>query len=328
MINVLSMKSVSNVDVTGYYMETIFVACSKVTQTRWFTWDKLPEKKDLIIVSTVVEALKLYLKGYSNIGVWIQGILPEESYLKHKSKFRTLVLSTIEKIVLKKACIVFVVTEEMILHYKNKYGLDISDKSLIMPCFNTLLDNDSFSNKERYNNNVFCYAGSLAPWQCFDEILQLYKKVEQVLDGCELRVFTRDTEKASEKCKRNIKNYQIKSCTNEELQKELKNTTYGFIVRDDIEVNRVATPTKISSYLGNGVIPIYTDSLRGFSTAAKGKSCVCRIDSIEDSNSIINYCIQVKDVAQIEKDIRSLYSDYFNREKYIAEISTAIRKIQ
>lgn len=41
-----------------------------------------------------------------------------------------------------------------------------------------------------------------------------------------------------------------------ELNKEYKESHYGFILREDLIVNRVACPTKLIEYLAMGIVPI------------------------------------------------------------------------
>ena len=327
MICVLSMKDVTNNDVTDFYMETIYMGCNSVEQTNWFTWDNLPPKDSQVIVSTIIEAIRLIIIGYKKVGLWIQGILPEESYLKHHSNVRKAVLELIEKYVLRRANILFIVSKEMEQHYRIKYNIDIAEKTVIMPCFNTMITEETFANRSRYGKHIFCYAGSLAPWQCFDDTIKLYAKLEKQFDDCELRVFTRETTEAERKCSGKLAHYSIKSCSNEELQDELRNVTFGFIIRSDIEVNRVATPTKISSYLGNGVIPIYTSCLKGFSEAARGKKCVCEMQSTKDWESLWEFINNMNEADEIEKAIKDIYFEYYNREKYIQDIKRAINRL-
>lgn len=327
MIRVLSMDSVSNMDVTSYYMHCIYEACSSVNKTRWFTFNEKAEKSDLLIVTTVIEALRLLLKGYKHIGIWIQGVLPEESFMKHESFFRKAILEIIERIALKKSCILFLVSEEMLNHYEKKYNINIKNKSVIMPCFNASLTNESFSHPERYKDLVFCYVGSLAPWQCFEETVSLFSKINDKYPNSKMTVFTHEIESAKKMCEYYNIRCSIKSCTNQELQDELKKVTYGFIIRDDTVVNNVATPTKISSYLANGVIPIYTSSLKSFCEAAKDLKSFIEINTTSDIDSLLYSIEHPSEYDEIVSDISKIYEEYYNKDYYLAIIAEKIREL-
>lgn len=48
------------------------------------------------------------------------------------------------------------------------------------------------------------------------------------------------------------------------MSEALADVKFGFVLRNDVPVNRVATPTKLSSYLSAGVIPVFSKYLKDF----------------------------------------------------------------
>lgn len=60
----------------------------------------------------------------------------------------------------------------------------------------------------------------------------------------------------------------------------LRDVKFGFVLRDDIAVNNVATPTKLSSYLSAGVIPIYSSALKDFYEKTKFMHCFVLVDDM------------------------------------------------
>lgn len=284
-----------NKSVTEHYIQIVESAINKLEIETIIT-EKLEqcldnEKCGAFVISPedVVRAKK---KGYSPVFVWVQGVVPEESYMRHHSLIRKWLLSFAEIYGLKHADVVFYISKAMEEHYKSKYGF-IAKESYIMPCFDTDFQLDSFYKENKYVNNEFLYAGSIQVWQCFEETLDLYRNIECKVTNASLRVLTKDKEAAEEMIKaRDIKNYSIDFVSHDQVNEELKQAKFGFSIRKDSIVNRVATPTKLSTYVANGVIPIYSTVLSDFaSVAANSTYCVCLSqDESFDITHIVSLC--------------------------------------
>lgn len=323
MYRIMSMNDVTNRDVTSYYMGIIHEGLKKSQAgAEWFSMEHPPSRKEVLVHPTVLDAHKMSVLGFRQYGVWIQGILPEESLMKHNSKLRYWLLSMLEKHALKRAKLLFVVSNEMVEHLQDKYNIDIRSKTFIIPCFNTDVSEASFSNPERYNQKIFTYVGSLSKWQCFDETLAVYAKLTRVLDGCELRVFTPSVNEAKARAKGIASNIYVDYLPDKQLQEEMRKVTFGFIVRDDSIVNRVATPTKISTYLANGVIPIYSSTLKSFSMRAREMKYAFALDNnLSNLDELIAFCNHPINIEALKQEITSVFTDYYNREKYVEEIA-------
>ena len=123
------------------------------------------KKADYLVTDSPVVAIRYIFKGFKNHVVWYQGVTPEESFMANNSRIRFFLLSKIEKWVLKRAKLVFFVSDAMREHYEKKYKLALSEKSMVMPCFNENgVKEDAFSN-EKYEKNTFVSVGSLHVWQ-------------------------------------------------------------------------------------------------------------------------------------------------------------------
>ena len=316
----------NNQVVTNMYLDTILKAMGKLgfDCRKKISINEINKQTDYIIVDECKVAFKYYLKGYKNIVVWIQGIVPEEALLKGYSKYRYYAYSFIERIVLKKAKFVFMVSDSMLRHYVQKYQLNISYKTYIMPCFNeNRIDKNSFNNPEKYVNNSFLYAGSLQEWQCFNETIEVYKKIEEKISNTELVVFTQDKVKAREIINSyHIKNYSVNYAPANELGEKIRNIKFGFVLRKDVEVNGVATPTKISNYISHGIIPIYSPCLKSFDDYnKKNNSIALQIDlnrMDEGVNRIVDF---INEKAISNKEMRDwslqVFNSYYNQQKYI-----------
>lgn len=132
-----------------------------------------------------------------------------------------------------------------------------------MPCFNQKLELSAF-NDEKYSKPTFVYAGNLAGWQCFSETIQLFKRIKEKIPEAELTIYTKEQEDAKQILRKYQVNATVKYVPYQQLNKELQQYKYGFIIREDIDVNNVATPTKMNSYMAVGIIPIYTNVVGAF----------------------------------------------------------------
>lgn len=314
----------SNKDVTDYYLSIIKEAFQEKYDVVFI--NKIKElitkpRNSIIITARISDFLLLDLIGFKKQLIWMQGVEPEESYLKHHNKIKFALLSLIEKYTLINSLGCFLVSKEMQTHLENKYRIHISEKSYIMPCFNCEYNDNSFLSSDKYYNNTFCYIGSLSVWQCFEQTILYYKKLENILPHTSLKILTPEIERAKILVKQyNIKNYTIQYVKNDEITEALKDVKYGFILRDNIIVNNVATPTKLSTYISNGVIPIYSTGLKPFNYFIhenKIQNVIC-----VDNKHVINetdFNSQV-DLDLIKKEYKFIFQNYYNRDKHVTAI--------
>lgn len=222
------------------------------------------------------------------------------------------------------------VSNEMKEHYEQKFGVSDDRMSFIMPCFNLELDKTSFT-EEKYIKPSFVYAGSLDSWQCFEKTLDTFSFVKRQIPDATLTLLTKETEKAKRIVeKRSLTDVTIKYVPKELVQTELQKYKYGFILREDVIVNRVATPTKLNSYLASGVIPIVSECLSDFINNTSGCKYICRIKNglspVQVADSIIAFDKCSIDKIEILKAYQIIFDDYYNSNKYINELSLMINK--
>lgn len=329
---VVENKSENDRSVTGTYMDIVKQACSLIDNTSTIIkGDKPRNKSDYIISDTIQTSFRYFLYGYKNQIVWMQGVVPEESYMRRHSRLRFSVLSYMEKFVLKKSKLLLLVSDDMLKHYEKKYKLSLKDKSIIMPCFNeTAIVEDAFS-KDKYKENTFLYAGGMAKWQCFDKIAELYSKIEKADGNTILYVYTFDMAIAEETIREyGIKNYKIGCVPSDKLSEEIKGIKYGFVLREDCAVNNVATPTKFSNYLANGIIPIYSDSLHSFAAIDRkyGVGIVCNINKTDNSvDEILRHMREKVDSEELKLKCRDIFSTYYNDNFYVDKIKCKILEL-
>lgn len=317
-----------NYEVTNKYLDTIAISLkesleSKNQSVSIIEYNNLKDlkklnKKEIIIVSTVLEGVKLLLLGYKNVIIWYQGVVPEESYMKNKSKIKRKVLSIFEKYCLKRCKYRVFVSDEQKKYYEIKYKIIIDNNYFVMPCFNAKYNAKSFKIKNKYDSNKFCYIGSTAKWQQFEEIAHIYKKIEERIDNSEFVILTGDLDNAKSVIKKlDIKKYIIKHVKPEKVNQEIEKCKYGFILRENCIVNRVATPTKLGNYLACGVIPIFSDCLVSFNNATKNIENKISINNIETAvSTIIAHTKKPIDLNKIIKEYESIFDEYYNFDYY------------
>lgn len=305
----------------------VFKECGFEVRETFSRKDALSRRSDYYLASDLTTAFKLILRR-KRYFYWMQGIAPEESSMAGKPKIQSLVWAFLEKLIVKKTEFLFAVSSEMIKHLEKKYHVDLKYKSSVFPCYNTVLHKDSFFFKNKYNSNVFVYAGGLTPWQCFDEIIDIYKSIEDRQNDVSLLLLARDKIKAEEIVKgKGIRRYSIDYVSPAELDERLAVAKFGFIIRKDHPVNNVATPTKISSYLSNGIIPIFTSAIKDFAALVRDKQYVLQYDDASFSDRLTKLLSADIEPDSIYEEYKSIFEEYYNDGKHLANIRREIERV-
>lgn len=321
------LKEKDNSTVTDFYMNTIQAALEQAGNPTTAIGDPSqcrPQKGDVVVAATATNALRLYPKCRRLI-YWAQGIWPEESYMRNQSKLRFWIAGILEKWALSRAEFVFFVSGAMREFYEKKYDLSFEGRCYIMPCANESLHAECFCAPEKYEENTFCYAGSLSAWQCFEETIVLYRKIEERYPDSKLLLLVRDREKAMEYIQKySVKNYEFDFVPVSQLPERLKHVKFGFVLRQPHPVNRVATPTKLLTYLANGLIPIYSDCLDGMQEIMSGTDYRVpygndgKIDAIE---ALMKETVSGETVL---REYTKIYEKYYDSDKHIQQIAGTI----
>lgn len=102
---------------------------------------------------------------------------------------------------------------------------------------------------------LLIYAGGAQAWQNVDLMLDSFSLVA---DRYRLRILTGDRELFQEKLKNRGLEEKVELLTvpKQEVYRHYAAAQFGFVLRDDLVVNRVACPTKLVEYLSAGLVPI------------------------------------------------------------------------
>ena len=328
---VLYIDSRSLNDATSYYINIVKRAANNLGYD-FLISESINAIKFNDILFTITT--KNYVKGmlfrpFCKTIFWSQGVDPEESLLRDNNYLKYYIKSLIELISLRHFGFKFFVSKAMLNHYKKKYSYN-NLNHLIMPCYNLNGKHIHNVNLSKYKHPSFVYAGSLSIWQNIDEILQVYKYIEKKVHNSSLTLLTQENEKAKALVKKyNIKHSFIKYVDLENLHKELLKHKYGFLLRKNILVNNVATPTKMNSYLACGLVPIFTDAINDYSDKVNLKGYNLKIKSCksieEIANKIIDFENSQKNFASLNIEIKKLFHDYYNDDKYIEKIQLKLK---
>jgi len=333
---VVYTNELDNNDATSFYLKVIVSSIEEIGGQVEYTssWKEL-SPKDYIIIINYKQFFKAYYLGKCrNIIFWFQGILPEELRLSERSVwnlFKRVFFTKLEKKILDKSSLLFFVSEAMRNHFVKKWHYKKTNY-IVMPCFNKEIIKESFFYPSKYLNLTFVYAGTLSPWQCIDETLDIYKCVEQKFDNAKLILLTQDQEKAKEMVlKKELKNVEINYFPLEVLDDELQKYKYAFLIRKNIDVNRVATPTKMSTYLANGLIPIYSNVIEAFSENLTNKNCFVSVEDNFNNSDLLKQIEVIENQAIDPAALYALYTDvfevFYNTTHYKRLIESEIQRV-
>ncbi|WP_448105307.1 hypothetical protein [Pedobacter panaciterrae] len=317
----LTKRSVN--EATDFYIGLIERAVASIgKESRRISHINEIANDDIVITVEAKDFVKVQLFKRLNKKInWFQGITPEEAVMMFNSRWRKVLWEIFERITLSQSALNLFVSLEMRRHYKTKYGYR-GGHDLIVPCYNKHLSKESFFIKEKYTTPSFVYAGSLATWQCIDEMIRIYKGVEEQLPNATITVLTSEQDKAIKLLEGyGIKNYSVSFCKLEDLDKELSRYKYGFIIREDHIVNRVATPTKMNSYLASGIIPIFSDVVQSFKENITLEEII-RIDPGDTNEMVVSKIVMFEKNKIINPDTlyinySLLFENYYNDDIYI-----------
>lgn len=319
-----------NQAVTTHYVDIIVQGIEKAGFDARFiesiSWSLSNMARGIVVISPF-DVIVAKLAGYRYVLFWSQGLAAEESYMRNGSQTRFRIIKTVSKYALMRADLTFVVSNAMREYYQEEYGVAL-DKTVVMPCFNEEVD-DALPLGQR-NGNVFLYAGGLAPWQCFEETVDLYRSIEERVEDASFLVLVKDRERAERILEAaGVRRYEIDYVNQKQLKSRIQGVSYGFCLREDNPVNNVATPTKLSTYVANGIIPICSEAIIDFCRVSKRSKAVIRVSSVPVSNHdrdrIVDFCKSPLSREEIREDHLACFGCYYSTASYIDEIAGQVK---
>lgn len=234
----------------------------------FFTIYKILKKSSIVYIHSLYNFERIFfypLKG-KKIILDVHGIVPEELRFMG-NKFRSYFFSCLERKAIGVSNILIAVTKSMKVFYQEKYP-DAIFKIEVIPIQTTkkqILDNNELEFlKSKYSISkedvVFIYSGNCQEWQNIELMLHNIKKLIHI-KNFKFLILTGELNKMkrlifNELGNMPFDNLFIDSVSPGELPKYYSIAHYGFVLRDDHPLNKVANPTKIVDYMMYGIIPI------------------------------------------------------------------------
>jgi len=316
-------------EATEFYVSTIARAGESLGYSlqRIHTLRDLPARAHVVTLDCRTAFKIRMLRPRSRIWLWLQGAVPEECELHFgksiSNKLRIACYGIFERATLPCARGTFMVSQAMRQHYLDKYGY--SGSSFVMPCVNQDLSEAAFATPGKYVEPTFVYAGSMHRWQCFELSLEVFRRVRQRHPHARLTVLTGEQDAARAAVDRaGLTDVVITRVPLEQLQETLRAFKYGFVLREHHVVNRVATPTKVSSYMAAGVIPIMTTAVRDYAQQFGSIEHVVMNSELDADLIAANVlAFEERTIAPqgIMAEYRQVFSDYFDHEKYLPKLA-------
>lgn len=302
------------------YVRIIQSALAKIGEPSEIIYDirNFPKHANLISVTDRSTFLGSVYGRANKIITWYQGIIPEEIDMIYQNTPlrapRVALHNKLEKFALKRSDFNIFVSEAMHKHFESKYGFN-KENYAIMPCFSCELNPETF-NWNRYTAPNFLFSGSMFRWQCVDHMLKLFKRIQTLLPEATLTIFTLEKEEAMHQINKAGVNATVESVNSKELNERMKDFKYGFIVRDDINVNNVATPTKMNDYMAAGIIPVYSDVVAAYKENIRTPYAISFNSDDECINKILEFESKRIEPDSIKKSYATIFQQYWNIESY------------
>ncbi|MCL4279836.1 MAG: hypothetical protein KJZ60_09170 [Ignavibacteriaceae bacterium] len=187
----------------------------------------------------------------------IHGLGPEESALEGR-RLLNIIFSITEKIVVSKSYKLIFVTNQMRLYLENKYKKQITN-FILLPIIE--MDESLGISKTTNGKKNIIYSGGIQKWQLLGVVFDFVRR----MDNYRYYFFSGTPDFFSKNLKDLLSTREIKvgSVSKPELNKYYQLADFGFVLREDSPINRVACPTKLVEYMSNGVLPIVVNPIIG-----------------------------------------------------------------
>lgn len=178
----------------------------------------------------------------------VHGAVPEEIELNDTSR-RVHLANQMEKYLIDNSDYIISISNSMIDHFNRKYQID--DKKYRIIPVKTNNQNDIDLEKKKYIKKCI-YSGGVQAWQNIDLMAEIVKNTHENIfyDIC----LAGDIENIKHKFE--MSNVEVGYRKSDEIKNIYKEANFGLALRDDSPVNRVASPTKITEYILNGIVPV------------------------------------------------------------------------
>ncbi|TXI22469.1 MAG: glycosyltransferase, partial [Nitrosomonas sp.] len=182
----------------------------------------------------------------------IHGVVPEE-FRMHSDFFSAVLYEQEERLAVRKAGIVIVVTDAMRQYLQQKFRDLLKAYVVSFPMFPDFTP--TLATRPLLNGKpIVVYAGGVHKWQ---QVPKMIDAISRTAERCSHRFYCPEPQLVRDMLPPSVAAaVVVEAKTHVELMTLYPECHYGFILREDIIVNRVACPTKLVEYLAMGIVPI------------------------------------------------------------------------
>jgi glycosyltransferase involved in cell wall biosynthesis len=189
-----------------------------------------------------------------------RGLVSYENFNENKNYLKFFVLYIFEFLAYAFSDIIQCVSEKMKVELKKMYV--INKKINVVPC----MVHANIKRTDSCEKGIkFVYIGNLSSWQMVDTILNLALQIQNEIDSIFTFITFNKSELEEKIQKTDLLHYKVLTGNNKFVQNSLSIQDFGFLIRDDLMLNRVSSPVKFLEYVSNGVIPIITPYIGDYS---------------------------------------------------------------
>ncbi|SES79031.1 glycosyltransferase family protein [[Clostridium] polysaccharolyticum] len=194
----------------------------------------------------------------------------------------------------------FAVTEALEMYIRKKYPVNSQIAFYHVPCATMSYapsEKEYESNREKYrlkygikeDEIVFIYSGGVSSWQCIEETIELYRKIEkQIKRKTRMLIFSHNIKEIN-KLITSEDSIITDSYTADELKKALNAGDYAFMLRKDCVTNNVAFPNKFLEYVQSGMKMIATPHVHDIAKQIEQNKAGYLYNFEEDISMLLKY---------------------------------------
>ena len=166
---------------------------------------------------------------------------------------------------------------------------------------------------------VLGYSGSVSPWQKVDKVLDILNGIRSRGFDAVLLLLTHDTEKASRLVEEKgcTASTRIMSCDYRNLGDHIMCFDIGFLLRERLMLNQVASPTKFAEYMLCGVPVIVSAGIGDLEDIVRSKKVGILVQNLSDDAEIAHVVDQFVRTRFDREAISKFGLAVFARESYL-----------
>lgn len=189
-----------------------------------------------------------------------RGLVFEEHQLRNGPGLKASMLKWIERFAYRNADVVHCVSNRFRDYLHRNWGSDVPVK--VYPCCITKV---VLKTRVPQRPWKFVYVGGVAEWQNLDRILEYHAKLTVAVPDVELLIYTNEREAMQHMLEKHGVKAVVDSVPHSQIASRMAGCDFGYLFRDNITLNQVASPVKFLEYTSNGVIPIVTEGIGDYS---------------------------------------------------------------